>query len=487
VVSTSATERQLKLVLWREVRRLFKEAGSYFAGAKVGEAEIFMEPGWFATGFSTDVPEALQGIHADRVLVIADEASGISEDMFEAIEGLLAGGDSRLLLIGNPLRTSGTFFDSFNSRRDEFHTLTISAHDSPNLSGEKVPRELRRRLVSKRFVDRLERRGVDSPEYRIRVLGEFPLRQDDAVVSLADLETAHTNNFEPGVPIIIGVDPARFGSDQTTVAVREGNRIRVVSARRGFDLMQTTGLVVDLARRLHEERGRRPIIVADVIGVGAGVVDRLRELGEFDVRAFNASAAASRRKDYPNKRSELWFLGSEVMSLIDLDPADLELAADLLAPSYSFASDGGRVVEPKANTRRRLRRSPDKADAVLLTLVVQPPVAPGRARKRFTIDWAKGTLDEFEIGGGQGSTPPGFAAGTRALDDRLRELGVPVVDPVADTYRAGGFGLVAEHWGAPHPFLVAGDRLPRGSIVRKARPLPPIAGTVWDGPPKDER
>jgi hypothetical protein len=506
VVSTSATDAQLRRVLWREVRRQFKRTGSYFQGATLTESEIFMEPGWFATAFSTDQPEALQGVHSERVLVVADEASGISEAMFEAVEGLLAGGDARLLLIGNPLRTSGLFFDSFNSRRDEWHTLTISAHDSPNLTGEKVPRELRRRLVSKRFVDRLEKRGVDSPEYRIRVLGEFPLRQDDAVVALGDLEQAQANEFEPGFPVVVGVDPARFGSDSTAIAVREGNRVRVVSARRGFDLMQTTGQVVDVARRLVESTGRRPVVVVDEIGVGSGVVDRLRELGEFDVRAFNSSARATRRHDYPNKRSEIWFLASEVLRLLDLDPADQDLAADLLAPSYSFASDGGRVVERKSDTRRRLRRSPDRADALLLCLVIDPPIAPGRARKVRGVSWAKGSIEEFgrfaghprrsalaagavKIGGEPTQTR--FAAetpriplpGEVSLDERLVQLGVPTSDALADRYAAGLLGAVTEHVGGQHPFLVAGDETPRGAAVTKA---PSVVermqgGFVWDG------
>jgi hypothetical protein len=159
--------------------------------------------------------------------------------------------------------------------------------------------------------------------------------------------------------------------------------------------MATTGQVVDVARRLTKETGQRPTVVCDEIGVGAGVVDRLRELGEFDVRAFNSSARASRPHDYPNKRSEIWFLASEVIRLLDLDPADQDLAADLLAPSYSFASDGGRVVEPKSSTRRRLRRSPDRADALLMTLSISPPLAPGRVQKPRGSFVVRGSVDEY--------------------------------------------------------------------------------------------
>jgi hypothetical protein len=379
VVSTATTEAQVRRVLWREVAQRYKPARDLFHGATVTTSEIMLGADWFAVGLSADQTEAIQGFHGSRVLVIIDEASGVDEAIFEAVEGLLAGGETRLLLIGNPLRTSGTFFDAFHSRRDEWHTIAISAYDTPNLSGEKVPRELRRRLVSRRWVERLERQGADSNAYRVRVLGEFPSAQDDAVVALENLEKAHAADLEPGLPFILGVDVARFGSDKTQVALREGNRIRVVLTMQQRDLMHTAGAISDLARRLSEKSGRRPTIVVDDVGLGGGVTDRLRELREFRVVDFNGGRAAS-SKDYPNKRSELWFTLAEVLPLLDLDPRDDELAADLLAPSYSFASDGARVVESKANTRKRLRRSPDRADAVMLTLAVDPPRVPGRPR-----------------------------------------------------------------------------------------------------------
>ncbi|HTQ45748.1 MAG TPA: hypothetical protein VMI75_23495, partial [Polyangiaceae bacterium] len=205
VVSTSSTDAQLRRVLWRELRSQLKRTGDFFAGATLTETEVFIEPGWYATGFSTDTPEAMQGVHADRVLVVVDEASGVDEGIFDAIEGVLAGGDARLLLIGNPLRTSGTFFDAFNSRRDEFHTITISAHDTPAFTGEKAPRELTRRLVSRRWVERLEKRDPGGNTYLVKVAGEFPSRADDAVVARADLEAAQAQDLEPGLPIVIGV------------------------------------------------------------------------------------------------------------------------------------------------------------------------------------------------------------------------------------------------------------------------------------------
>jgi phage terminase large subunit len=385
-VSTSSTERQLRKVLWREIAQRQRAARHLFHGATVTDTEIFLSPSWFAIGISTDEVEALQGFHGSRVLVIVDEASGVSEDMFSAIEGLLAGGETRLLLLGNPLRTSGSFFDSFGKDAEEWHGIQISAYSTPNFTGEVVPRAVARKLVSKKWAERAAKRGTESNEFRIRVLGEFPTESEDTVISLGDLQTAQGQSFEPGLPLVLGCDVARFGSDHSVIAVREGNRIRVVKSDNGRDLMATSGAVTDIARRLTKARGHKPVVVIDDVGVGGGLTDRLTELGEFRIVGFNAGRRATREREYPNKRSELWFRLSEALPVLDLDANDLELAADLLAPTYSLSSSAQRVVEQKSMTRKRLRRSPDRADAVMLTLVVDPPARPGRTsprRQRF--------------------------------------------------------------------------------------------------------
>jgi hypothetical protein len=435
VVTTAMTERQVKKVLWREVHRRMRHARrGFFDGATVTDTEILLGADWFATGLSTDEVESFQGWHGARVLVIVDEASGVSEAIFDAIEGVLAGGHARLLLISNPLRTSGTFYDAFTRHRDEWKLITVSAHHTPNLTGEAVSREARRRLVSRRFVEAAARRGVDSNAYRIRVLGEFPSESDDAVVSLGDLERAHAHTLEPGVPIVVGVDVARFGSDRTVLAVRRGNVVRVARQYDGRDLMRTVGEVTALARELQRDLGRRPVVVVDDAGLGGGVTDRLRELAEFRVVDFNGGRKASSR-DYPNKRSELWFSFADLLPVLDLDPADEELAADLLSPTYGMASDGKRVVEQKSATRKRLRRSPDRADAVMLTCAVDPPVAPGKARRaRRATSVPRGRISERARGPRERAlervrTGMAPTAAVAAADRRVAELaGINVYD-----------------------------------------------------------
>jgi hypothetical protein len=441
VVSTSATEAQLRRVLWRQVGGLFKKTGGYFVGATRTETEILMAPGWFATGFSTDTPEALQGIHAERVLVVVDEASGVDEMMFEAAEGLLATGKSRLLLIGNPLRTSGLFFDAFHTKQDEWHTLTISAYDTPAFTGEEVPRKLQKSLVDPKWVERFERRGRDSNEFMVRVLGEFPLRQDDAVFSRVALEQAHSQTLEAGVPIVFGFDPARFGGDESVLYLRQGNVVRLVDAWQGLDLMASTGRVVDHVRRVQEATGRRVRIVVDEPGLGGGVIDRLREQ-RLEVVAFNGANRAHRRKVAPNRRSELFLDGAEILPLLDLDPGDSELARELLSPTYSFDSTGAKVVERKTDTRRRLGRSPDRLDALLLTLSVDPPRVPGQPKKGATILVARRHMRDF--GRDPRRTFP--TVPQTSAHDPVAGLR-PVADPVAETLARFGVGTVNDDSG----------------------------------------
>jgi hypothetical protein len=473
VVSTSATEAQLRRVLWRETRRRFRDARGFFAGAMVTETEIRLRDDWYATGFSTDQPEAMQGVHASRVLVVVDEASGVEEANFDAAEGLLAGGDARILLIGNPLRTSGSFYDAFHSRRDEWHCITVDAYSTPNFSGEKVPRALRKNLVSRRWVERLEKRNPGGSEFLVKVLGEFPAQQDDAVVSRTDLEQAQTQNLEPGLPPVLGLDVARFGGDESVLALRQGTRIRIIDSWQGKAITDTTGRVLDHVRRLQVELARPIRVVVDDSGLGGGVTDGLREQG-VRVVAFNGAKKARRAADYPNRRSELWFTFAEALPILDLDPFDTELARELVAPTYSFDSSGARVVEQKSNTRKRLRRSPDRADAVLLTLAVDPPLAPGRARKpRRGMFVAKGQIDLGPTAGEQ-------------MTETLLAHGIHVYDGY-DTARAAGLTMPVSRPASQNPpWLVAGGEMPPGARVIKA---PSIAermaregGTVWNGP-----
>jgi phage terminase large subunit len=374
IITTAPTTAQLRDVLWREIAQGHRDAKGFIGGELFG-TRLEIANDWFAVGLSTDRPDRFQGHHAERLLLVVDEAAGVSQEIFEAASGFLTSPSSRVLLIGNPTAQSGEFFDAFHSQRSLYNCISISAFDCPWHTQERIPRAVAKRLVSKQWVDDHTRKWAEgSPLWQVRINAEFPSASDDTVVSLGDLEEAQRRSLEPGLPLVVSCDVARYGADSTVIAVRKGNVVRIAKSYSGRDLMKTTGAILEGSRSLEREHGRKPVVVVDDAGVGGGVTDRLREFREFEVVAFNGAEAAKSR-DYPRRRDEAWFRFAELLPELDLPP-DEELAADLLAPRYSLNSAGQRVVEPKSDTKRRLRRSPDKADALVMAFAVGRGVQP---------------------------------------------------------------------------------------------------------------
>jgi phage terminase large subunit len=364
VITTAPTWAQVRDLLWTEIGRacLTAPTGLY---PSPDIARLTIDTDWFAVGLSTNQPERFQGHHAEHLLLVVDEASGVDERIFEAAEGFLTGDHARVLLIGNPTQTSGQFYRCFHSERDLWSTIHISALDSPNLTGEDVPDTLSRNLVSVEWVDEKRRQwGEDSPMFQVRVLGNFPTNSDDQVISIGACENAQARSVEPEHrdEHVIACDVARYGSDETVIVHRHGNRARILETYNGKSLMETAGNIVNAIRELGVNT--MPRVVVDDAGLGGGVTDRLVELG-IRVEAFQGGATAHEPDLFPNRRSEAWFAFADRLADIDLD-TDQQLAADLVAPRYTIDSQGRRVVESKDKTKTRLSRSPDRADAVLM-------------------------------------------------------------------------------------------------------------------------
>jgi phage terminase large subunit len=377
VVTTAPTWQQVSGLLWREIRLAYQRAGG-FIGGEIFDTRLELGIDWLALGLSSDRGERFQGHHAEHLLIVVDEASGVEQQIYEALEGSLTSPGARLLLIGNPTQTSGEFFNAFHSSRRFYNCIHVPASVTPNFTGERVGGRVAERLVSKQWVRGMRAKwGPRSPLYAVRVEAEFPGQSDDSVISLAEVEAAQSRSLGPGSPLVLAVDVARFGSDETVIALRRGNVVRIAKSYGGRDLMHTSGEVIRLARELRDTSGVSPLVVIDDAGLGGGVTDRLREVGEFRVYPFLGAESARRRDDYPNRRSESWFALAEMLGLLDIDSHD-ELAADLLAPRYRLDGQGRRVVEAKSETKRRLRRSPDRGDAVCMAFSVLPPAGTGR-------------------------------------------------------------------------------------------------------------
>lgn len=374
VITTAPTRAQLRDVLWREIRSAFHASGGFLTG-ELSQTRLEIRDDWFAVGLSTDEPERFQGHHAEHLLLVVDEASGVGQEIFEAASGFLTSPGARLLMIGNPTRTSGEFYDAFHRQRGFYNTIAISAEDTPALTGEAVSDEVARALVSREWVEEHRRKwGEASPIFQVRALGQFPTSSDRNVCSLADVEAAQTREVVPGSPVVVACDVARYGSDQTVIVVRRGNQLRVAKSYGGQDTMRTAGEILRVARETVAAAGVRPVLVVDDAGVGGGVTDRLREVGEFPVHAFTGAARARDRGQFPNRRSEAWFGFGERLGELDL-PVDEELAGDLVAPEYGVDSMGRWALERKDDTKRRLGRSPDRGDAATMAFAIADRVA----------------------------------------------------------------------------------------------------------------
>jgi hypothetical protein len=301
-------------------------------------------------------PEALAGVHSPSVLLIADEASGIPSSVFEAASGSMSGHSATTILTGNPTRNTGFFYDTHNRLREDWYTMHVSCVDSPR--------------VSEDFVEDMKRRyGEDSPAYHVRVLGNFPPSEEDTVIPVSLIEHAMANDIKVHEDTIAiwGLDVARQGGDASVLAKRQGPVIHPLTVWRNLDLMQLTGAVK--AEYDAMPPSKRPAeIIVDSNGFGAGVLDRLRELG-LPARGLNVSERAMAKDTYLNLRAELWFKMKMYLEGMDVSlPRDDALYAELAAPRYHFTSAGKLQVESKDSMKKRGVASPDRADAVALSL-----------------------------------------------------------------------------------------------------------------------
>jgi len=362
IVVTAPTSSQLYDALFAEVKRWVKvlppmlqdqlEVKQDRIEMKSANNEAFIS----ARTSRAEQPEALQGVHSDNVMLVADEASGIPEQVFEAAAGSMSGHAAVTLLLGNPVRSSGFFFDTHNRLAGDWITMKVSCADSPR--------------VSEAYIEEMKARyGEESNAYRIRVLGEFPRSDDDTVIPMELLELAMNRDVEASkhAPLVWGLDVARFGSDRSALCKRQGNAVlEPIKTWKNLDLMQLTGAVVAEFEILVPSQRPQEILV-DSIGLGAGVVDRLKELG-LPARGINVAESPAMGGTYRNLKAELWHKAKAWLEQRDCRmPKDEALIAELATVRYSFTSNGKIQIEGKDELKKRGMASPDRADAFCLT------------------------------------------------------------------------------------------------------------------------
>ncbi|HEX7644843.1 MAG TPA: hypothetical protein VF472_21795 [Burkholderiaceae bacterium] len=367
VPATAPTGHQLDDVLWAELakwHRILSERMPALGGEfewSAGSFKLKSNPSEsFAVARTSrpEKPEALQGFHSENILFLIDEASGVADNVFEVAEGALSTEGAYVVMAANPTRQSGYFFDSHHKMRADWAALHVN--------GETCSR------VSRAYVDSMAKKyGTQSAIYKVRVKGDFAAAAD-GVIPLELCEAAKIRDvaLKDKAPIIWGLDVARFGDDSTALAKRQGNhQIEKTREWYGKDTMQTAGLIMAEwnATPMH---ARPASINVDVIGIGAGVVDRLAEQGlpVYGVNVAEAAASNIGETSYARLRDELWFKGREWLAALDcklLD--DDDLIGELTTPKYSILSNGDIKVESKQELKARGVKSPNLADAWLLT------------------------------------------------------------------------------------------------------------------------
>ena len=387
---TANSQDQLRDVVWAEVTRWHRELPKFLGDLiEINAERIFVKAdpdGAFAVARTArpERPEALQGFHAETLAFFIEEASGIEEIIFETAGGALSSEDSWVFMFANPTRTNGYFHRSHHENRGSWRTYHVPCQHSYRVAPNYAE------TISQEY-------GIDSNVYRVRVLGEFPLTEDDSVISLGIVEAAVNRDVSPTESgIVWGLDVARFGDDTTALAKRCGNvLLEPVREWRKIDLMQVSGIIYREYAETPLEK-RPTSINVDVIGLGAGVVDRLRELG-LPVRGINVGeAAAFDPQRYMRLRDELWFRAKEWFDTRAVTiPKDQGLIGELTVPKYKIESSGKIKVESKDDMKKRGVKSPNKADAFNLTFAGGDVAIESR---RFS---AVSHYDPFEAVGSQ--------------------------------------------------------------------------------------
>lgn len=370
------TERQIKINLWGELTNIYNKS-RFPLGGELLTLDWKLGDNWFAKGFSPKDALSVFGFHGPKDLFIFDDAQGVGLDIYDAFENASAGGQARYLFLCNPAVVSGFVYEVCTRQRQDVNLIRIEYTDTPNIKARSVV--VPGLLVIEKAEQWIKKYGWDSNFVRVKLRALPPKQEADTLIGIDWLEAATRREVVAQGPVVLGVDVARFGDDQSIIGAANGRQflsIRDEWTMQGQDTMQVTGMVVRACNELGAEE-----INVDVIGVGGGPVDRLHEmqyerppkiLPTVSVYGINVGEKAFAEDEFVNLRSEAWWAARE-----SLDPAnpgamaipnDPELIGDLSCVKYTIASDGRIQVESKDDTKKRLGHSPDKGDAYVMTV-----------------------------------------------------------------------------------------------------------------------
>jgi len=372
VITTAPTNRQVEKILWPKIRTFWRKTpfARAFPNSITPKApSLFLTDTRWAIGLSTNEPDRFQGYHSPHLLFIADEASGIPPEIFEASRGILTGENTTELLIGNPTEPSGTFYET-HQPGSSYHRIHIGCKESPNVQAGK---EVIPGLVTQKWIDEQARDwGEDSPAFKSRVLGQFPDQGEFSLIARSWVEAAIEREADSAArPLRMGVDVARYGSDKTAFVIVNDSGVVYRESHQGWSTMQTAGRTIAIAREWGIDAAN---VALDDTGVGGGVTDRLDEQ-DFYARPVNFAERAEDSEKYANIRTEMYAkLGNALRpgdgGAFALPQDARDLARQMTDLQYKFTSRGQMALEKKDDIKKRIGRSPDEADALALTFTL---------------------------------------------------------------------------------------------------------------------
>jgi hypothetical protein len=356
-IVTANTMAQLSTKTWRELalwhkrlinRHWFKWSATKFWHLKEPET-------WYVSAMpnSEHNSEAFAGLHGRYKIIIFDEASAIADKIWEVTEGAMTDPRSIWLVYGNPTKNTGRFKACFTTDKARWGTRQIDSRTC--------------KMTNKTELEEwVKAYGIDSDFVRIRILGQFPRFGSMQFISGEAVEKAMLGDipFEAWclIPIVIGVDVARYGDDKSCIAIRQGRKLHEIRKFRELNTMQLAAQVV-VAMKDHA--GAAAIFV-DGVGVGAGVVDRLQMMGHPVIEVNGGETAFDEVRFY-NKTAEMWERMREWLKGADLPPTDNDLRLALTGREY-YHDDKERIrMERKKDMKKRGLPSPDEADALCHT------------------------------------------------------------------------------------------------------------------------
>lgn len=379
IVVTSNTANQLSAKTWRELAKWHRLAINkhWFEWTATKFYHKEYPDTWFASAipWSINNSEAFAGTHEKHVLVIYDEASGIHDQIWEVTEGAMTTPGAMWLAFGNPTKNTGRFRECFGKFKHRWLTKQIDSRQAKKASLKQI----------QQWVDDY---GEDSDFVRVRVRGVFPRAGSNQFIGSDVVEQCikYVAEGYEGLEKILGVDVARFGEDQSVLTRRQGRKVHKPNKYRGLDTMQLASKVVE-----EIDEYKPDAVFIDGVGVGSGVVDRVRQLRpSANVIEVNAGQTANDSSKYFNKRAEMWGRVRDFLKAGADLPDDNELHEELQSVEYGFSPKQQIQIEKKEDMKARGLSSPDCADSLCLTFaewIVKEPDKP---------------KDEYYVGGSEG-------------------------------------------------------------------------------------